>query len=106
MDARGVTIPATTIEKAQFALGPGIRYEQALSDSLTLSVHGRGEVVGSLEHSTLNPWASSLHGRITGGVDLGFSGGAALSFTVSHDGLFRQGQRTTSVNLRLNAPIN
>lgn len=105
-DSLGVAIPSTTVEQGQFAAGPGVRHHQDLGNGMTLTTSARFEAVAGYGNSLLSPWRTSIHGRASGGLDLGFAGGAALGFSLSHDGLFGAASRSTSVNIRLSAPLH
>lgn len=105
-DSLGVAIPSTSVEKVQFATGPGVRYTQGIGNGVTLSTSTRFEAVAGYSSSLLVPGQGNMHGRISGGLDFGFAGGATLGISLSHDGLFGTAGRSTSVNLRVNAPLN
>lgn len=105
-DSLGVAIPSTTIEQARFAAGPGVRHTQVLGGGITLSTNVRFEAVAGYRNSLVTPGKSNVHGRISGGLDFGFEGGAALAFSLSHDGLFGGGSRSTAANIRLSVPLH
>lgn len=105
VDGLGVTIPATSIEQAQFTAGPGVRHVMTMSNGARLATHMRADIVSSYKHSMLTPWSSSVHGRVSGGVDIGLTRGGALAFSLNHDGLFSGESRSTSVNVRFTAPL-
>lgn len=105
-DSLGVAIPAATVEQGQFAAGPGVRHSQDLGSGITLSTSARLEAVAGYRNSLLTPGRSDVHGRIAGGLDFGFEGGAALGFSLSHDGLFGAASRSTSAGIRLSAPLH
>lgn len=104
-DQMGVTIPRTVAEQGQLTVGPGIRHVQDVASGVSLTSSARLDAVIAVRHTSIAPWQTSMHGRLSGGLDLDFDGGASLGLAITHDGLFHPYTRSTSLRLSVGASL-
>lgn len=106
IDSMGVAIPQVSARQGQVTLGPGVRHIQVVGNGISLTSSARLDAVVAARGSSLTPWQTAVHGRVSGGFDLAFDGGASLGVSVNHDGLFHPDMGSTSIRLSLGAGLN
>lgn len=105
VDSMGAAIPQLSAEQGQLTLGPGVRHVQDVGSGTTLTSSARMDAVLAARGTSIVPWQTGLHGRLSGGLDLDFDGGASLGLSVTHDGLFHPGMGSTSIRLSVGASL-